>query len=143
MEELLNDAKTYIKEEDISVLRDFLDFNLSSQKALYFYGRGNNGKSTLLKKIEKYLNGNFCYFCGSINSTGFSDKNFIIFNEYTPKECDSSLKQLLGSDPIYVRAPFSKRKLIDQPLKILVVGNDHLSPTINARVKTIEFINVF
>lgn len=116
MEQLLLQSQNYIEMEYVEILRTFMtnlvSDDLSSDKCLYFYGNGPNGKTTFLNLIIEFIGeSNICYNDQAL------DRKLRIFPEI---ENINDIKKFTSNDKIYMREPYKKKIKINKCMCICV-----------------------
>ena len=139
MEQLLLDAKEYISDENIKILKIFLTnvyLRQNNNFVLYF----KIDESPLINKIIEFLGES--NVCNNIND--IESKKLIIFKDY---ECEcfnendfvKNIKELLSDDSRYIRKIFSNGKHFKLNCGILFLGTSECPEELKSRTIIINF----
>jgi hypothetical protein len=119
-------------------------------KVLVFYGRGKNGKSTLIDKIRKEFDEDEVAkleitMLSSLSAMNkLHDKKLVIIEDDNNKDVDDFIKmqmiKILNREPICVGSSHREARLVNPMFNILVESNrfDYLS---NLGVNYVEYID--
>lgn len=145
--EILQNWKQYFTESNYEILKEFIEcvesdkiFRNGEKKILCFRGTGNNGKSTLLKEIEKLVDPSKLSY---LQEEKYKPK-LIVCGEYDTNK-DELLKQFSSGDLVYSKNPYEEAKPYLPKCNIICVTNnsENMDKTILNRMIFIDFTHIF